>query len=37
MYDFGGDVVIDEDAGADDAAHDQHGGVEQSEAPGQRL
>jgi hypothetical protein len=26
---------IDEDAGADDPAHDQHGDIEQAEAPGE--
>ena len=31
----GHDVRIDEDAGADDAAHDEHGGVERAEAAGE--
>jgi hypothetical protein len=29
---LGDDVRIDEDAGADDAAHDEHHGVEQAQA-----
>jgi hypothetical protein len=28
-------VGIDENAGADDASHDEHGRVEQSEPPGE--
>ena len=29
------DIRVDEDAGADDAAHDDHGGVEESHLPEQ--
>lgn len=29
------DVGVDEDASADDAAHDNHGGVEQAQLPGE--
>jgi hypothetical protein len=32
---FGDDVRVDENAGADDAAHDDHGGVEDSEFAGE--
>ena len=34
VYPLRDDVGIDEDSAADDSAHDQHGGVEESEAAG---